>query len=57
MNLLIHDLAAAIERDATDDAQSREPSGNGRAAWIAEWQLRLSQEPIEPERDLRPLDE
>jgi hypothetical protein len=52
MNLLIHDLASAIERDATDDAVEAD-RGRGRAAWIAEWQGRLEEEPVEPDRELR----
>jgi hypothetical protein len=56
MNLLIHDIACAIERDATEDAVEAD-RGRGRAGWIAEWQARLDEQPYEPVRELRPIDE
>jgi hypothetical protein len=56
MNLLIHDLACAIERDATD-TPDRDQRGDGRAAWIAEWQVRIEDEPVEPHRRLRPREQ
>ncbi|MCW2922212.1 MAG: hypothetical protein JWL76_2086 [Thermoleophilia bacterium] len=55
MNFLIHDLACAIERDANDDATDGRAhrTTRGRAAWIAEWQPRFDDAPVEPRRDLR----
>jgi hypothetical protein len=58
MNLLIHDLACAIERDASDTPNDESDRvAQGRTAWIAEWRLRLEHEPVEPWRRLRPARE
>ena len=46
MNLLIHDLAAAIERDVTSASPRRGTSVNGRAAWIAVTALLLRGFPL-----------
>ncbi|MCW2927622.1 MAG: hypothetical protein JWM86_1590 [Thermoleophilia bacterium] len=42
MNLFIHDIACAIERDATTDP-SFERSRGSRAAWLAEWVPRFEE--------------
>lgn len=44
MNLFIHDIACAIERDATSSSSDFDRRPPSREAWLAEWQPRLGME-------------
>jgi len=55
MNLLLHDIACAIERDATHTSSERPDRDDcDRTAWAAEWHVRVQLELDDP-RSAQPL--